>query len=121
MHIVKSSYILHSTVPSCTTNVVIDALQVRAENQQLRLAAAGGTSGTRASASTVAAPAAVGSAADAGALSKQLKEFTLNTQLELERSLKACESRAVMAEEQLAHLQVCLVHKIISNESSSRT
>lgn len=78
--------------------------QVRAENQQLRLAAAGSAAVT-----TVAASNGSAAAVNAGTLRKQLKEFTLNTQLELERSLKSCESRAVMAEEQLAHLQVCVI------------
>lgn len=82
--------------------------QVRAENQQLKLVAAAGTGSAAAAAAASYTAAAAGPAADAGALRKQLKEFTLNTQLELERGLKSAESRAVMAEEQLAHLQVRL-------------
>jgi hypothetical protein len=66
------------------------ALQLRAENQQLRAtaaSAAAGDPGGRAASNTAAAAAAA--AADGpAALRKQLKEFTLNTQLELERSLK---------------------------------
>lgn len=77
-------------------------MQVRAENQQIKLAAGGSTA--------VSAPSPAGASPDAaaGAIRKQLKELTLNTQLELEKNLKSCESRAVMAEEQLAHLQVLL-------------
>jgi hypothetical protein len=36
----------------------------------------------------------------------QVKEFAASTQLDLQRQIKAWEARAVMAEEQLAHLQV---------------
>jgi hypothetical protein len=36
----------------------------------------------------------------------QVKEFAAGTQLDLQRQIKAWEARAVMAEEQLAHLQV---------------
>ncbi|WIA40560.1 hypothetical protein OEZ86_013902 [Tetradesmus obliquus] len=84
--------------------------QLRAENQQLRVtaasaAAAGGSSARAAAAGSTAAAAAAAAADGPAALRKQLKEFTLNTQLDLERQLKLCESRAVMAEEQLAHLQ----------------
>jgi hypothetical protein len=35
-----------------------------------------------------------------------VREFAAGTQLELQRQLKSWEARAVMAEEQLAHLQV---------------
>lgn len=36
----------------------------------------------------------------------QVKEFAVSTQLDLQRQIKSWEARAVMAEEQLAHLQV---------------
>lgn len=39
-------------------------------------------------------------------VSLQVKEFAAGTQLDLQRQIKAWEARAVMAEEQLAHLQV---------------
>ena len=44
----------------------------------------------------------------------QVKEFAASTQLDLQRQIKAWEARAVMAEEQLAHLQVrgCTVGSI---------
>jgi hypothetical protein len=35
-----------------------------------------------------------------------VKEFAASTQLDLQRQIKSWEARAVMAEEQLAHLQV---------------
>lgn len=38
-------------------------------------------------------------------LRKQLNEFTVSTQLNLERTVLKAESRAIMAEEQLASLQ----------------
>jgi hypothetical protein len=67
-------------------------LQLRAENQQLRATAAAATAGdpaARAAAATASAAAAAAAAVDGpAALRKQLKEFTLNTQLELERKLK---------------------------------
>jgi hypothetical protein len=73
--------------------VLLCSLQLRAENQQLRAAAASaaaGDPGARAAAAGTAAAAAAAAAAAEGpaALRKQLKEFTLNTQLELERKLK---------------------------------
>lgn len=37
----------------------------------------------------------------------QVREFAASTQLDLQRQIKSWESRAVMAEEQLAQLQVC--------------
>ncbi|KAF8055598.1 SYP52 [Scenedesmus sp. PABB004] len=81
--------------------------QLRAENQRLQAAAARGGAAAAAAAAAGGAPgrAGVGSGAGSAELRRQVKEFTLNTQLELEQKLKAVESRAVMAEEQLAHLQ----------------
>lgn len=66
----------------------VKILQVQAENQQLRAASAGKAAGAPGSSSAAGAAAGAGDAGPA-ALRKQLKEFTLNTQLELERKLKA--------------------------------
>lgn len=83
-------------------------LQVKAENERLRAAATAGRGACKApDPGSSAAPGASVEATGA-ALHRQVKDFAATTQLDLQRQVKAWESRAVMAEEQLAHLQVVI-------------
>lgn len=98
-----ASHLLH--VWRCLTDAPV---QVRAENERLRAAAAAGNPGKAASSASAGPPVLPGVSMEAAsaALRKQVKEFTSTTQLDLQRQLKSWEARAIMAEEQLAHLQV---------------
>jgi hypothetical protein len=71
----------------------------------------GGEKGTHVAGSLSGAVVAGGGVDKAGggggaeSLRKQLKDFTINTQMDLERQVQHCQARAVMAEEQLEQLQ----------------
>lgn len=98
--------------------------QVKADHEKLRsTAAAAAAYGSKPLAGDPGgSPAAVpGAAVEAtgAALQRQVKEFAAGTQLDLQRQLKSWEARAVMAEEQLAQLQVSL--PAVSYEAPCRT
>lgn len=83
-------------------HATLSVLQARSENERLRAAAA--AQGLPLSAEGMPGPAGAVEAAGA-VLRKQVKDFAQGAQLDLQRQLKAFEARAIMAEEQLSHLQ----------------
>lgn len=94
----------------CYAHLCAHLLQVKAEIEKLRSTAAAYGSKPL-TGDHGGSPAAVpGAALEAtgAALQRQVKEFAAGTQLDLQRQLKSWEARAVMAEEQLAQLQVGL-------------